>query len=556
MAVKSPGESPQDRSGTKQELDPADDPLASPGQIYEEGDETVYENEQGKVLAVEESHEENQLEREESEVREGRRLMHEDGADRTNDTPDEMDAQGVSGEKVSAGLRSAERQAKEEAGDSSQPPPERPGRGWRAGVRKMSTRGVLPRRETAQKAEEKPPPVAEKSHGPARAYQFGNTIIVEDEDGEVIKKYDIPAPEGKQGARPGQNTTKQRLDRMGKMLGLGGKDGKAQESAPGPSSGASPSAAPVDGQRPALERNDDDKDVRFTMSTGGRRMSKADFIEHIRDMDPKRRVQAVEDSNAPEAVKREARREARDQATLTRRETNSGAIPVVNEQPEAEEAFASLRPVTSHESNNALKLVDSSGQDVPFHDISQELRRYQMASPSGETAAERRRRQALERPIADEDSEDDGTDRVPPARHDDDENVPAPHNISQALRTHQLQSPEGETAAERRRIALQRATADEDSEDDGTERIPPGPQNESPPRGRLPSDGGETAAERRRREGALGIRHQQDSDSEEDDQPRQISQRQNIRFADEPTPPPPTAQPRQSTLRWGKNVGR
>jgi hypothetical protein len=31
------------------------------------------------------------------------------------------------------------------------------------------------------------------------AYQFGNTIIVEDEDGEVVKKYELPAPEKKKG---------------------------------------------------------------------------------------------------------------------------------------------------------------------------------------------------------------------------------------------------------------------------------------------------------------------------------------------------------------------
>ncbi|KAJ3511493.1 hypothetical protein NM208_g15424 [Fusarium decemcellulare] len=36
----------------------------------------------------------------------------------------------------------------------------------------------------------------ERKHEPARAYQFGNTIIVEDEDGEVVKTYELPTGKG------------------------------------------------------------------------------------------------------------------------------------------------------------------------------------------------------------------------------------------------------------------------------------------------------------------------------------------------------------------------
>ena len=484
LAVKS--ESPQtiDEKGKYPEDDPDRDEATSPGEIFEEGNETVFEDGAGKVLAVEDLHEDSQLQREESEVREGRRLMHEEGADRNHgiapDAPHEGDGNVAPKESI----------AKQQ--------PERPGRGWREGVRKMSTMGFVPKREAAPKAEEAPKPPVQKTHGPARAYQFGNTIIVEDEDGEVIKKYDIPGPERKQNTVPGQNTTRQRIDKMGKMLGLGSKDGKVQSGAPGPSASgaaasASPPDAPVDNQR-SDEPADDDEHIRFTMSTGGRRMSKADFIDHIRDLDPKRRVQAVEDSNAPEDVKREARKEARDRAALDRRETST-AVPVVNEHPEDEEIMAVLQPTTSHGSHNDLKLVDSNNQEVPFHDISRELRNYQMRSPTGETAAERRRREALQRPT-DDDSDDDGTERVPPT-----------------------------------------ATRGEASQTD-----------------RNLSDTVETAAERRRRLGALGIAQQEDSDSEEDDEPRQILQPPNIRFADQSSPQ--TAQPRQSALRWGKNIGR
>ena len=39
----------------------------------------------------------------------------------------------------------------------------------------------------------------ERKRGPAHAFQFGNTVIVEDEDGEVIKTYTLPPSEGQRG---------------------------------------------------------------------------------------------------------------------------------------------------------------------------------------------------------------------------------------------------------------------------------------------------------------------------------------------------------------------
>ena len=507
LAVKS--ESPTS-SEERKDAEAGQDAAVGPGEIYEEGDNTVFEDEEGNVLAVERSHGEDQPNREEAERREGRRLMHEEGADRNRGVAPHEGDQG--GEEVMERLRSIGDEAKDKVEGSPAPPPERPGRVWREGLRKMSTAGFLGRRDEAQKPPDggnlEPMPKEERKHGPARAYQFGNTIIVEDEDGEVIKKYDIPAPDRKQStAGPSQQkTTRERIDKMGKMLGLGpgGKDGKVQSGAPSGAAGepaaTSPSAVPA---APAEQQadgqdDDDDENLRFTIATGGgRRMSKAEFIEELRDMAPKRRVQAVEYSNVPEAVKREARKEARQQAALQRRGTSGmggvGEVPVVAEQPEYEDAMATLQPVTTHESNNDLQLVDSSNQQIPFHDISSELRAYQMRSPTGETAAERRRRIALQQPT------------------------------------------------------------EEDSDDDGTERVPPGARGGPSQPERNLSDAVETAAERRRREGALGMRQEESSDSEEDDSPRQVpQQRPNIRFADQPSPQ--SQQPRQSTLRWGKST--
>ncbi|KAF2216413.1 hypothetical protein CERZMDRAFT_56121 [Cercospora zeae-maydis SCOH1-5] len=490
LAVKSDPPSGEEKSSPEREG-------ASAGEIYEEGKNTVFEDEEGNVLAVEKSADvQGSPERERMEEREGRRLMrHEiatknDGVARTKDDPTTD-----SGHEAIKEVAAAEQKL------------ERPGKGWRSGLTKMTsmTGDAIRRRR-----EEKPPKAepTKPGRGPARAYQYGNTIIVEDEDGEVIKKYDIPAPDRKGGDTADPEKSRHRIGQMGKMLGLGSKDGKVEPGAVGPSSG--PEAASGSNEKTRGNEDDDDNRVRFTITQGGRRMSKAEFIDQIRKMDPKSRAQAVEDSNAPEAVKREARIDAREQAQASRSQPGPASqqhrqsIPVVHGQPEGENA-AAVAEITRSGSQDShdIQLVDSRGQAVPFYDISTDLRYHQ--SEQGETAAERRRRLALgQQTGADSDSEDDGTERVPPARR------------------------------------------------------PVGAASSASPHNRHVSDAGETAAERRRREGALGI-SRDESDSEEEEV-REAPQPREIRFADEPRTPAQSTEdnsrPRQSALRWGKDRGR
>ncbi|KAI7582688.1 hypothetical protein KC346_g18355, partial [Hortaea werneckii] len=408
------------------------------------------------------------------------------------------------------------------AGSNVKETVERPGKQWRQGVKRMSTMTGLTKGDGAAKPKKEPQPKANRSHGPARAFQYGNTIIVEDEDGEVIKKYDIPAPDKKQPTPGDPTRSERRIGQMGRMLGIGGKDSKAEAGAPGPSTKTgSPPPQPTQGGKRAQAKRDlaeaqeaDDQRLRFTISAGGRRMSKAEFIDQIKHMDPKSRAATVENSNAPEPVKREARIDAREQAAAKHREP--AAIPIVPEEPEREhrDSQPALHPVASHESGD-MKLVDENNHEVPFHDLSSELRKYQMRSGGGEeTAAERRRRQALQQQAEEEDSEDDGTERIPPK--------PQPGGVPAGPDRHEIET-------------------------------------------------GETAAERRRREGALGIRHEEESDSDDDDTPRQVPQSRGIRFADEApparkqdSPPQPQQQQQQqqgeqsrpTKLRWGRNVGR
>lgn len=468
LAMKS--DPPSDAKATS-----VDDEDVTPGQeageIFEEGGHTVYEDEDGNVLAVEPSNRKAAEDtRREDELREGRRLMHKAGADHHH---------GVALEKEEPKAKSGD-----DANEESETVPGRPGKNWRNGLNKVSTMTGLRRRDTGGAAPKAEQP---KASGPARAYQYGNTIIVEDGDGEVIKKYDIPGPERKQRTTADPEKSKQRLGHMSKMLGLGGKEQRGD-------------AAGTSGKQKASNSDDDDERIRFTITTGGRRMSKAQFIDRIRTMDPKARVEAVEESDAPEAVKREARKDYREQSLAG---GESSGMPVLERRSsglkkgEAEQSDRAVVRRASTSSSHDLKLVDSNRKEVPFHDVSSDVRKRRGQGDEGETAAERRRRQALNRPQVDEDSDDDGTERVPPNRR----------------------SGPGATISSHQRHV---------------------------------SNSGETAAERRRREDALGIGEEAESDSEDDNQSPAAPR--NIRFADQE--PSTGSQPRQSVLRWGTNIGR
>lgn len=473
-------------------------------EIYEEGSNTVYEDAEGNVLAVEPTVKgETPLERAESEMQEGRRLMREQSADQNDGVaPAQDDPNHDTADRLKAEAEKVVEQVK--GTDQAPPKPQRRGLSTMGTLNKISTLAGMKKKEIAE-GEEKPKPETKRAQGPARAYQYGNTIIVEDEDGEVIKKYDIGPSANKQEASAGENSerSKQSVGRMGKMLGLNWGEGKAQGQgvAAGPSTGDDGEKRPQPERRRTFGNNNKNKDddgddlVRFTMSTGGRRMSKAEFIDSIKKMDPKSRVQAVENSDVPEAVKREARKDAREHAALQHGGSYNGGVPVVTEQPEAEARGASQddyftsgkkdgsaagmlkRTTSKDEHDTKLKLIDSNEQEVPVHNVSASVRGHTSSSGKPETAAERRRRVAAE-------------------------------------------------------AARQQ---DEDSEDDGTERVPPRPTGNTTA-GNV-NDGGETAAEKRRRQGALGVRDESDS---EDEGPMSPASAQQVQ--------------RQSTLKWGKNV--
>ncbi|KAI9783223.1 MAG: hypothetical protein M1839_004063 [Geoglossum umbratile] len=320
--------------------------------------------------------------------------------------------------------------------------------------------------------------------GPALAYQFGNTIIVEDEDGEVVKKYDIPPaarPDtGRKGSYIGTEAQRQALHRMGTWVGLGKKEGEAEEVG--------------EGHLKKKEDDDDDDDnrVRFTLEDG-RRFSKADFIKQIQQLDSKARSEAVGGSEVSHDSKREVQQEARkeirreagsDQQATTRTSLSPARDPgTPNEQHiskrETTPTGKGAEPVRSSEAELQGPAdpgsVDPQETDIPYHPVRSDLKKYSKLPGHQPTAAEMRRRQLSPLDTQEDDSDDDGTERVPPHHRARAEPLP--------------KAQEGETAAERRRreAALGISSVDSNSSEDKSAR-------ESGQRSRSPRSGDEATS--------------------------------------------------------------
>ncbi|KAK2754591.1 hypothetical protein FQN54_006992 [Arachnomyces sp. PD_36] len=330
----------------------------------------------------------------------------------------------------------------------------------------------------------------------AHAYQFGNTIIVEDEDGEVVRKYDIPPPERPRkgteaaadssaaGPAEGPHPMRRRLSRMGTWVG---KDGETSGMAAKKSTSTGP---------------DEDEGLRFTVKGGAaqaaRRMSKQDFIKQIQKLDPKAHHEISEEPEESQTAAKSATAPRKQQ----QRAEHSGTTAV------------STGPDTSREGQAP------PSSEIPTHDVAASLAKYIPGHEASAASARRRRFSADEGEglgqqqgyeDTDDDSEDDGTERIPPSqlRRIQSKDKPAPTPTSTGVG-----ADAGETPAERRRRLavlgeLERggdAAADDDDDDDDDEE----------------------AATRRAR--AAVQEPLMDDDSEDDGEPRAVKGK--VQFAD------------------------
>jgi NhaP-type Na+/H+ or K+/H+ antiporter len=426
-------------------------------EIFQEGDDTVIEDKEGNVLEVMDDSGHHGRERDERDQREAVQLMSEDD--------------------VEGGVSQKEHRGKaEKAPGQIMDAVEHPQKAWRKRMQSFS--GT--RHTHGDELSEAPKAQKPEKRGPALAYQFGNTIIVEDEDGEVIKKYDIPSGPKKekrpgaaqrgQSVNVGTSRAIQSLKRMGTHMGVPA----SQHAESGPSG-----TQPTDAKKKKPTTEEDDDRLRFTVTAGGRRMSKLEFITQMSQMDPKARAKFVQSSNAPEAVKTAAHEDAKEQKDTDRRRAASQAnVPtIVGEDGEAE--IHKIESPAAHEEDRVrgptgLTLVDSNNEDVPFHSVHTDLQQYSMNQSGGETAAQRRRR------LAAQDSE------------------PAPNRATE------MEDSDEETPAERRRRlgALQGSSSPPVSHSRG-QTLPEA--GKSAPQSDDAGFEGETAAERKRRLGALGV---------------------------------------------------
>lgn len=116
-------------------------------------------------------------------------------------------------------------------------------------------------------------------------------IIVEDENGEVVKTYELPS-----------DKTDAPLAQPLKYLGLKGAKPADRPADPAPSQAGEASGSGAANK--ADKEAEDDKRIRFTIGGEGKRLTKEDFCREVWKLDAKTRREVVEKSDAPVDVKR------------------------------------------------------------------------------------------------------------------------------------------------------------------------------------------------------------------------------------------------------------
>lgn len=458
----------------KQEVDPTAGPAEEPEiEVYREGHEMIIEDEEGNVLAAIDTRGETE----------------EQSAQHIRDAEEKLQKE-TSGEHAKGKYHPHERSEGEEMEHAIESGVEHPDRTFKRLKSRLGGWNGWGKKKEEDESGPSEHVEPERKRGAAHAYQFGNTIILEDEDGEVIKKIEIPVSQrrhGRGGAQDhpssGSAAVRDGLKRMGDWASFRGKAEYPTEGGSAMDAAAQATPAPSTSRRKStakpseVEEEEKDDGLRYIVTAGGRRMSQADFIRQIQHMDPKHRLKAVQDSDAPEAIQEAAQqdyggagRRASRLPPSTPRPTASRAGTSYGFPTEAATAERSPgRGPATHEVGDrsgplgeGLTLVESA-RDIPVHSVPDSVNKH-AAHRGSETAAQRRRRMALERA----DSDDDGTARVPPSSGGS--RAAGPRGATAESSATQG----GETNVERRRrlAALEGEGNESDSDDDGGERKP------------------------------------------------------------------------------------
>ncbi|CAM1510214.1 Fc.00g005490.m01.CDS01 [Cosmosporella sp. VM-42] len=363
-----PGESPKEKyPETMEELETPSDKSnreVSPRrvEIYEEGNNMVFENEEGDVIDVQ-----------------------------------------------------------HESSDELPPPTTVPGRGRsKSEVERFWTLNGMRRKVTdmytAEVEKRKEKGNTERKHEPARAYQFGNTIIVEDEDGEVVKTYELPAQKTEKSEGGGAI-----LGTSLKYMGLGGlarpaekaPEAVAEEGEASTAAGKAP-AKPAWGRRKSVVQEEqqaaDDKNVRFTIGGVSQRMTKEDFIREVQKLNTRTRKEVVDQSSASNTVKKLAKQDPPPNIPEIAEDSES-----TDQDPKRSESISPMRLVGQSSRSPPKKPTVKPSEEQGETAIERKRRLAVLASQGDEeeteeTPAERRRREAALGMSADNGADDDSDD--------------------------------------------------------------------------------------------------------------------------------------------------
>ncbi|KAK4668274.1 Na+/H+ antiporter [Podospora pseudoanserina] len=340
----------------------------NPIEVYNEGDNIIIENADGDVLAVHPSQ---------------------------------------SGNNVAEHAKDLKSKLESEAGPS----------GWSYNALKHRVANWREEELAKRKEKEK---TARKGE-PARAFQYGTTIIVENEDGEVVKKYDLSTPksQGDQGkAGPSGEGIQGHSQRPNLSRWASAAFGRSQ-------------AGEASAKKKTPEEEEDEKDdkhIRFTVGGVGRRMTKEDFLVEMQKLDKNTRRDVVDKSSASQELKTVAKRDTQPQIKVSApgqpgasRKNSASPAAGASSKPQATSPGPERSSGSSDGSRPSSK--EASETEVEKKRRLEALRGVPSGSRAGEevaeTAAERRRREAalgMSREPEESDSEDDDTPRVPPPK--------------------------------------------------------------------------------------------------------------------------------------------
>lgn len=243
-------------------------------------------------------------------------------------------------------------------------------------------------------------------------------IIVEDEDGEVVKKYDLP------GQKPQGDLMSQSLKYMGMGVFAKAMD-KSTATAETPAEAEDGESSAQKARKKSVveeQQDEDDRHIRFTIGGVGRRMTKEDFIKEMKKHDKTTRHEVVERSTASHGVKVLAKQDPQPQMG----ESSIPAPATVTSPRSRYAASQEDEAVSPHQRSRSSSpgkptAVETPSGEAPETEVERGRRLAVLQGVSddgevGETAAERRRREAALGMGAEDDSDDDDTPRVPPFR--------------------------------------------------------------------------------------------------------------------------------------------